>query len=125
MTDFQNVPGASDAQLGVFINSWAGGPLQNCYHGGHAACTVWNQVQWWVGRTMSNGSFVPTPGKSGAIDYGNYEPSPLTPNNSLGIDVASNGGTQYYTSKSGAAANGKGRRVTFFAQPTSRLTVLQ
>ena len=31
----------------------------------------------------------------------------------MGIDVASNGGTQYYACKSGAAANGKGRRVMF------------
>ena len=74
---------------------------------------MWNQVQWWVGRTLPNGSFVPLAGKTGAVDYGNYQPSPITENNSMGIDVASNGGAQYVTCKSGAAPDGKGRRVMF------------
>ena len=56
---------------------------------------------------------MPLPGKTGAIDYGNYQPSPITKNNTMGIDVASNGGAQYVTCKSGAAADGKGRRVMF------------
>ena len=51
-------------------------------------------MQWWVGNTLKNGSFVPSPGKTGAVDYGNYQPSPITANNSMGIDMASNGGTQ-------------------------------
>jgi hypothetical protein len=105
---FQNVPGATDPQTGVFINSWAGGP-----HNTAVPSTVWNQVQWWVGSLLANGSFVAAHGKTGAVDYGNYEPSPITQNNSMGIDVASNGGAQYYTCKSGAAADGKGRRVMF------------
>lgn len=105
---FQYVPGAADPQTGVFINSWAGGPHNNA-----VPSTVWNQVQWWVGSLLANGSFAPASGKTGAVDYGNYEPSPITENNSMGIDVASNGGTQYYTCKSGAAADGKGRRVMF------------
>ena len=37
---FQHVPGAADPELGVFINSWAGGPHSNAPHG-----TVWNQVR--------------------------------------------------------------------------------
>ena len=121
---FQNVPGAADPKTGVFVNSWAGGP-----HDTKPPLTVWNQVQWWVGSLLPNGSFVPTPGKTGAVDYGNYEPSPITANNSMGIDVASNGGTQYYTCKTGAAADGKGRRVPSSRNQPGRLskslTVLQ
>ena len=104
---FQNVPGAADPTIGVFVNSWAGGPKENCPK---ENCTVWNQVQWWTGRLLSNGSFAPIPGKTGAVDYGNYEPSP---SNSIGIDVATNGGTQYYTCKSGGDVHGGGRRVMF------------
>jgi hypothetical protein len=76
---FQHVPGAADPLTGVFINSWAGGPHSNA-----VPSTVWNQVQWWVGSLLANGSFVPAPGKTGAVDYGNYEPSPITANNSMG-----------------------------------------
>ncbi len=102
---FEQVPGDPSDELGVFTNSWAGGPTENPPEAGRP---IWNQVQWWVGKTIANGSFVPI--NSGAMDYGQYKPAPNTP---LGYDIATNGGAQYYTPKSGAGQGGRGRRVVF------------
>jgi sucrose-6-phosphate hydrolase SacC (GH32 family) len=104
---FEHVPGDETGTVGVFTNSWAGGPKKTC-SGGDCPVPIWNQVQWWVGKPLPNGSFVPN--TTGAMDYGQYEPSSSSP---LGYDIASNGGAQYYTPKSGAGQGGTGRRVVF------------
>ena len=119
---FRGVPGASSPSVTVFVNSWAGGPHSNTECQSKTGCWIWNQVQFWVGETLSNGSFVPFTRadgslNTGAVDYGNYGPSPITTNNSMGIDVAGLGGTQYYTCKTGQdlthGHGAYGRRIMF------------
>ena len=119
---FRGVPGAVSPSVTVFVNSWAGGPHSNAECHTEEGCWIWNQVQYWIGRTLRNGSFVAFTNadgrvNTGAVDYGNYGPSPITPNNSMGIDVAGLGGTQYYTCKTGQDLTGgynvSGRRIMF------------
>ena len=119
---FRGVPGAASPSVTVFVNSWAGGPHSNTDCRSKTGCWIWNQVQFWIGETLGNGSFVPFTNangsvSTGAVDYGNYGPSPITHNNSMGIDVAGLGGTQYYTCKTGqdltAGYNTSGRRIMF------------